>query len=280
MPNQEEIEYWNCEAGPRWRAMQQELDVFLAPITAVALRRACVGNGEHVVDIGCGCGETALRIARMVGAQGSVFGVDVSEPMLGRARERVMEEKLGNVRLELADAAAFPFEPRYDLIFSRFGVMFFDDPASAFANIRRAARPGGRLSFACWTAPKNNPWMLVPLQAATPFFPQAEKSEAPDPAAPGPFAFADEARVRAILDAAGFSSIEIERCEVELTLGADAAAAARFAVHVGPTARPYSLLDAPSQQRVREAIATALAPYASARGVALPSGVWTVSARS
>jgi SAM-dependent methyltransferase len=150
-PNAAQIAYWNSEAGPRWVAMQERMDALLAPLLHAALERARPEAGERVLDIGCGCGATLLELAGRIGSGGSVLGVDVSAPMLGRARERVQANALAHVRLTLSDAATHAFAPgAFNLAFSRFGVMFFDDPVGAFANIRTALAATGRLVFVCW----------------------------------------------------------------------------------------------------------------------------------
>ena len=145
-----------------------------------------------MLDIGCGCGATLLELAGRVGPTGSVAGIDISVPMLGRARERLREHMLTNIQVMQSDAATHAFTPgAFDLAFSRFGVMFFDEPVAAFANIRSALAASGRLAFACWAPPQDNPWLVVPLAVARPYLPPQPET---DPDAPGPFAFANPDR--------------------------------------------------------------------------------------
>jgi SAM-dependent methyltransferase len=142
--NQEQIRYWNEESGPKWVRLQQQLDSQLAPFSLAVLQQAGAKLGEHILDVGCGCGQTSLELAGRVGPQGSVIGLDISQPMLTRARERQKELAIANLEFIHADAQTYSFErERFDLIFSRFGVMFFDDPTAAFRNLRTAIRSNG-----------------------------------------------------------------------------------------------------------------------------------------
>ena len=186
--NAAQVAYWNDKAAVTWTALQDRLDAMFAPLTLRALDAASPKPGDHVVDIGCGCGATVLELASRVGPEGSVLGVDVSKPMAARARERIAAAKLGNAQIQVSDASVHNFEAgRADLLFSRFGVMFFADPSAAFTNLRRALRPGGRLLFAAWRPMAENSWFSVPLAAAADLLPPSPPLE---PDAPGPFAFA------------------------------------------------------------------------------------------
>src|SRR5713226_2335853 len=143
--NQEQIRYWNEESGPRWVKQQKRLDVQLDLLGLAAMHRAEVKPGERVLDVGCGCGQTSLELAERVGPSGSVLGIDISQPMLARARERQNERGITNLEFVHADAQTYQCErERFDLIFSRFGVMFFADPVAAFANLGKMLRPDGQ----------------------------------------------------------------------------------------------------------------------------------------
>src|SRR5262245_44830547 len=172
------------------------------------MERAAIRLGERVLDVGCGCGDTTLELARRVGREGSVVGIDVSTPMLERALESVRAAEFANVVLWNADAQMHTLPPAaFDLVYSRFGVMFFVDPAQAFTNLGRALRPGGRVSFVCWQALELNPWMAVPMAAAAREITFAAR---PGPEAPGPFSFADPDRVRRVLGKAGLADVTLE----------------------------------------------------------------------
>jgi ubiquinone/menaquinone biosynthesis C-methylase UbiE len=169
--NADQIAYWNGPGGQRWTDRQQAQDVMLAPVSDILIDRAKAKAGERIVDVGCGCGATSVALAQRVGPAGHVLGIDISAPMLARARQ--IQPAGLPVDFVLGDATVYPFDPAsVDLLFSRFGVMFFADPVLSFANMRRAMRPTGRLAFACWREPRENPWMMTPLQAVYKHVPQ------------------------------------------------------------------------------------------------------------
>jgi SAM-dependent methyltransferase len=278
--NAEQIAYWNDEAGARWAALHERTDAAFSLVTKTALDAANPQADEAVLDVGCGCGETVLELARRVGRSGSAVGVDVSKAMLDVAAERVQRDRAANVTLLLGDASTHPFdEGAFDLVFSRFGVMFFDAPVDAFANIKRSLRDGGRLTFICWRELSANPWFFVPLAAAKPFVaPQPPM----DPESPGPLAFADADRVRRILQQAGFTSIEVKRHDTMMRLsGPDGLeSAANFATQIGPVSRALAGADANVRSSVRSAILETLREHETPEGVFLAASVWIVSARA
>jgi SAM-dependent methyltransferase len=278
-PNAQQIEYWNRQAGPRWVSHQELLDAQIAPLGRLVMERAALARGERVLDVGCGCGDSTLELARRVGAAGAVLGVDLSAPMLERARERSRASDAANAAFLQADAQTHAFElASFDLLYSRFGVMFFADPPAAFANLRRALRPAGRLAFVCWQPLARNPWMLVPLGAAAK---HVELPPPPPPGAPGPFAFGDPDLVRAVLGRAGFADPDVEPVEAELSIGgADRDSTVEFLMGIGPAAA--SLRDASREQRARVAgaIREAIAPYATPDGVRMGGAAWIVRARA
>ena len=275
-PNAEQIEYWNRQAGPKWVSANAQLDDMLEPFGRAARERAKLAPGERVLDVGCGVGQTTLELARQVGPSGSVLGVDISTPMLERAQERARAAGLRNVRFENADAQTHAFTPNsVDVVFSRFGVMFFVDPIAAFTNLARALRPGGRVSFVCWQAMLENAWMRESLTAVLKHVPPPAPA---DPHAPGPFAFADAARVRGILERAGLRDVRHQPLTGNLSLGASLDEAAAFAVEIGPASR--LLKEAPEAKRAA-AIAElrkALEAHATRDGVALGYAAWLVRA--
>lgn len=277
--NQEQIRYWNEESGPRWVQQQKRLDAQLEQLGLAAMQRAGVKPGERVLDVGCGCGQTALELAERVGPHGSVLGIDISQPMLARAQERQHELGTANLTFLRADAQTYPFErERFDLIFSRFGIMFFDDPPAAFSNLRTALRSDGRLCFLCWQSLEKNEWVRVPLRAASQ---HVELPAPPAPGAPGPFAFADPDRVRRVLVAGGFTDVSFETYEAALSLGGATSVddAVEFMLEIGPIATLLRDADPSVRTRVAQAIREALIPYASRDGVSLGGTAWIVSAR-
>ena len=248
----------------------------LRPVSDRLMAAARVKPGERVIDVGCGCGATTIDFAARVRPEGEVLGLDVSEPMLARARERASLDL--PVRFVHADATVHDFALAWaDLIVSRFGVMFFADPGRSFANLRKGLRPGGRLVFACWREARQNPFFIVPLREALKHAPPLPEM---DPEAPGPFALADEARVRRILSEAGYADIVVTPHHLELDIavsrGLDAAVAAALAI--GPTTR---MLDRQSKA-VRDAAAAdirkALAAHVRGDRVPLGAAIWMVTA--
>lgn len=270
--NREQIEYWNGDAGNTWVEAQDRLDAMLAPISAALLERAAVTAGERVVDVGCGCGDTSIELARR-GAH--VWGIDISEPMLARANERGSGIK--NLAFSHKDAATADFTPDHTLLFSRFGVMFFADPPAAFQNMRSALAADGRLAFVCWQAPRENPWVAIAGRAVQPFLPEPEVE--PDPKAPGPFAFADADYVRGILDAAGYGAIELEPFRTTLHLADSLDDAIAFQGKVGPLSRALADLEGQQRADALAAAREALAGHVTDSGLDLGAACWIVTAR-
>lgn len=277
-PNSEQVRYWNETAPPRWLRQQAVLDTMLGPLGRRAIAMAAPAGGEQIIDVGCGCGDTTIELAQAVGAGGRVTGVDVSRAMLARARERAATAGLAQVELVEADAQTRTFAATHDLVFSRFGVMFFGDPIAAFSNLRRALRSGGRLVFVCWQALRENPWMEVPLAAAASVIPL---SAPPPPGAPGPLAFADADRVRGILERGGFTAVTIAPWSTTVVVsgGAGLAGAVDLLLDAGPLASALREADPAARPTVELAVRRALAPYEGADGVRLGAGVWLVTAR-
>jgi SAM-dependent methyltransferase len=278
--NAEQKSYWNEQAGPVWVAFQERLDRQIGPHGELAQAKLAAKPGERVLDLGCGCGDSSLALAVRVAPGGSVLGLDLSEPMLARARERAAAARLANVSFRAADVQTAALEAgAFDAAFSRFGVMFFADPAAAFRNVRSALRPGGRLAFACWRPVAENPWVTVPLAAAAPLL--SFPPPAP-PDAPGPFSFGEAARVQRILAAAGFSDVVIEPAELAMTPGGgDLDEAAETFLDVGPVSAVLREMkaDAALRERVRAAIRKAFEPHLRAGRVEIGSAIWLVQAR-
>ena len=270
-PNADMIEYWNGDGAKRWIAARDRMDRSMAAIHDALIAFAEPRRGERVLDIGCGCGTTTIELAKKTGVQ--ALGVDVSAPMVEVARERAGSA----ATFVVADASTYAFEPKFQLAFSRFGVMFFADPVAAFANIRRAVKPGGRLAFACWRALEHNAWAGAPLAAARPLLPATPR---PDPLAPGPFAFADGERVCRILGDAGFHDASVAAHGSTMWLGETLDAAVDEVLAIGPLARAAGELPEATRAQIRERVRAALEPFVAPDGVALPAAVWLAGARA
>jgi SAM-dependent methyltransferase len=273
--NQDQVEFWNGRVGLEWTVLQERMDACLSAIHATLMDFAAPRAGEAVLDIGCGTGTTSMGLAYAVGPLGRVNGIDISRTMLELARRR--GQGRANLTFMEADASQSSFKPEHDLLFSRFGVMFFDDPAAAFANIRMAAKPGGRIAFVCWRTPPENLWASAPVAAAKEFLPETPP---PDPLAPGPFAFADAGRIEAILGAGGFRDIDIRKFDRGMDMGCDLDRAAALTLRVGPLARAAAELDDATKARIAHAVKVALARFERADGtIAPPVACWLVGAR-
>lgn len=273
--NAQQAEYWNGPAGERWAALQESIDLHLGEITDALIRFAAPRPGERVLDVGCGCGTTTFLLALRVEPEGTVSGIDISVPMLNVARARAMAQN-ADIMFAEADASDYPFQPVFDLVFSRFGIMFFADPVAAFAHLRTALAPGGRLAFVCWRRFDENLWAWDAMQTAVHLLPPQEPA---DPFAPGPFAFADTARLRHVLESAGFSKIDIERFDGSVNMGASVEVAAAEALNVGPLARAATGLDEATRDKIRRAVAGAYERYLTPSGVMPPAACWLVRAK-
>jgi SAM-dependent methyltransferase len=276
--NQAQVEQWNSPVNLRWVTEQQRLDRVFDRLDDLGLAHAALQPGERVVDVGCGCGASSLRCAQLVGPSGSVLGVDVARAMLAHARERA--QGLPQLAFREADAAVYPFPGDADLVYSRLGVMFFGEPEAAFANLRRALRPGGRLCVVAWQRWDDNSWYQVPLRAASRVM---ELTPPAPPGAVGPQQLADADRFRAILRAGGFSEIALHPHDLSLQLSTTGLAdAADFALLAGPLARALfeRASDPALLAQVRAAVSEGLAPYASGQTVALGAAIWVATARA
>jgi len=272
--NEDQIKFWNEKAGQNWTILQARMDANMAAIGDAVLAFAQAKPGIAVLDVGCGTGFTSLALAR---AGAKVTGVDISKPMLGLARERAAKAGL-DISFVEADASIYSFAPEFDLIFSRFGVMFFDAPVAAFANMRTALKPGGRMAFICWRTSPENPWASAPLLAAKPFLPEQPP---PDPLAPGPFAFADAKRVEDILSRGGFSDIRIEKLDTVMTLGDDLGLAASQMLQIGPLSRAVGDVDDATRAAIARAVHGALAKFVRPDGEIAPAAAcWLVAAKA
>jgi ubiquinone/menaquinone biosynthesis C-methylase UbiE len=274
-PNDRGAAFWNSTMGHAWVSQQAVISDVFTSVTSVSLVAAAAKQGEYVIDIGCGPGDTLLAFARAVGPSGDALGVDVSVPMVEFARHRAAEAGLANVTCALADATTYAFEPgRVDLVYSRFGMMFFDDPIKAFTNIRSAMKMGGRLVFVCFRTMPESPWFCVPIEAARPHVPPQPPV---DPLAPGMFSLAREDRLRGVLTEAGFRDIALNATDVPIH-GKDTTQSMAFITQVGPL--PALLENASDEQRKRatEAARNALAAQIGANGRGLHVGLWLVSA--
>jgi SAM-dependent methyltransferase len=271
-------EFWNSKVGSLWLTNFEENERQTSPFGDVALDIASPTLGESVLDVGCGCGVTTLALGAAVGQSGRVLGIDLSVAMLARAEELKTSSELMNVDFRRADGQISQLgQRRYDLVFSRFGVMFFADATAAFANLRSTLRIGGRLVFVCWQVPSANPWMSLVNRAALKFF----ELEPPAHDAPGPFSLANPTRIRAVLTDAGFSDVEITS-EIRI-LKVAAGQSVDHWVHerllMGLAGQHYEGSPPIVQARARRTIAESVELFRVADSLELEGAAWIVKAR-
>ena len=233
--NSDQEEYWNSNAGKKWVEYQDELDRLLERVKDRLLQRSEIGPGERVVDIGCGTGATTMSVASLVGESGLALGVDISQTLLGCAKNRSSNISGGHIEYILADAQAWRFNAdSFDLVTSRFGMMFFADPVLAFKNMAVALREGGRMSFVSWANASANPWFAIPRDIA---IDQLGKPAPAPPTAPGPLAFASTDYVLNIMNEAGLETRSADVEQIDLLYSGSAEEAAHLASNVGPAMR-------------------------------------------
>jgi SAM-dependent methyltransferase len=276
-PNAEQKEFWARE-GEEWVRQAARYDSMNAKFGEAMLDAAALQPNENVLDVGCGNGASSLEAARRVQPDGSVLGVDLSAPMLELARHRAVEAGLANVEFVEHDAQVHVFaQGSFDVVISRFGVMFFENPEAAFANLARAVRPGGRLAMVVWEDILKSEWIVIPGAAA------AEHVGFPDfgpPGAPGPFALADRERVEKVLLGAGFSDVSLEAITRPMRVADDVDDFQAFITSL-ELVRDGMFAGKPENQ-VAAAIAAArdaVAPYAGPEGVVMNGTAWLITAR-
>lgn len=272
--------FWNDAGGRMWVNFQDIIEASMAPLGQEAMDVLTMVDGERVLDIGCGCGDTTFEIAQLIGPDGHVFGIDISEMIVAAAQKNIETTKQRNVSFECVDAQTYQFEMNaFDVIFSRFGVMFFDDPIAAFENIRKSLVPGGRMAFVCWQPVKAIEWISLPLEIVGNYVTLPEPSP---PGTPGGFSFGDANRVNHILSSAGFVDIVVERFDTKINIGVDLDEALNFLKHIGPAGTVLN--DPDIDSKTRENFCTdlrqRLEPYQTKQGVALGASTWIVTARN
>ncbi len=278
-PNSDQIEFWNGDGGRKFIKYQHALDVMIGPFGDAAMAKLEVQQGEVALDVGCGCGATTIELARQVGSRGEAVGVDISEIMLARAEDVAAHAEATNVFFEHADVETSPLHrDSFDIAFSRFGVMFFQNPVTAFSNIARVLHDKGRIGFACWQPIDKNPWLGLQMQAVLPFVDPPE----PMPAdAPGPFSLADPDRIRQVLSESGFTDINVDGFTPDIILGAthDLDDAVDFGLEMGPAGTLLEGADDGTIAKATAAVRSALAPHHGAEGVKVGAAAWIVTAR-
>ena len=266
--------YWNEEGGDKWVENIDFAESFMTPMSDRLIERIAAKKGEKILDVGCGGGITTLKLAALAGEGGGVLGVDVSRQIIDVAIKRA--EDSTNIEFQHSDAASTEFgENKFDLITSRFGVMFFDDPVAAFKNLHRSLKPTGRLVFLCWRTPQENPWMAEPAAATFQILPPP--AEKPGPTDPGPFSLGEAEHLTNVLQSAGFTNINLEPVDLSLPMSS-VDTAVGFLTRLGPAAD--ALKEASDDQRVEviAAIRSVMEKYSNVDGVLAPAATWIISA--
>ena len=278
LANAKQIEEWNGERGKRWLDQYAFVDRQLIAFGRRAMDQSALRPGERVLDIGCGTGETTLELARRVGPAGSALGVDISRLLLDSARDLARKAQAPNVSFEEGDAQTYRFAPAsFDLVFSRFGVMFFEDSDVAFRNLKAALRPGGRVVFVCWRSLQESEFFAIPMAAA---FRRLPPPAPMDPDAPGPGAFANPDRVRGILSRSGFTEIAIDPID-EKVGGSSLDETVGTLTRMGPAAALIGGAPPEVQQLIVADVRAALKPLERPDGtVFLGAAAWLAAARS
>ncbi|GIT32926.1 MAG: methyltransferase [Gammaproteobacteria bacterium] len=275
--NKNQKDFWSGKGGDIWVERQNVMDTMLSPLGEAALNKLNFNEEENVLDIGCGCGHTTLNIEKRIEPLGNVTGLDISEPMLERAKESAVEMSITNTSFKCVDVQTEDLGDQiYSAAFSRFGVMFFEDSIAAFKNINRSLISGGCLSFVCWQSPAVNPWQSLFIQEIKKFL----ELPSPPPRSPGPFAFMESEYVFSILEESKFQDINIEGYEAEVNMfsGRSLSDSVKDYISINPVVT--EMLRDSSEDQTTEIVNSAIeafSPYYSEKGLIFPSATWLVT---
>ncbi|MEA1013949.1 class I SAM-dependent methyltransferase [Sphingosinicella sp. LY1275] len=272
--NRAQAAHWNARAGRTWAELGDMLDGLFAPFVSLLVDE--IGERASVLDVGCGAGAVTLAAARQGGPARCCLGADISAPLVAAAKDRAVQAALSNAEFVQADAQTYPFAPAsFDAIVSRFGVMFFADPVAAFRNLKRAARPRAKLACVAWRSAEENPFMTTAERAAAALLPEWPRRAADGP---GQFAFADDARVRRILEHSGWQEIAIRPLDVTCTMKRQDLRT--YAQHMGPLGELLPNLDAAARAEVLRRVDAAFQPFVDSDAVRFTAACWMVTARA
>lgn len=274
------VQFWNEVLGPKFIRFKHILVDGLTQHSEAIFPSLPVRQGDRVLDVGCGFGDTAIKLAKLVGAQGEVTGIDCCDAFLNYARDDIEARGLANIRLVRGDAEIALPENQFDFVFSRFGTMFFANPVAGLRNMRKALRPGGRMVHIVWRDRADNPWLSLAKDIVLRFLPPP--GENAQTCGPGPFSMADEDTVRGMMSAAGYRDIEFRRVDAPVLIGADVADAIAFQLAIGPAGEVFREAGSAAEAK-RSEIESALAEVidlqkTSSQGIIMPSSSWVISA--
>ena len=276
--NIKQRQFWSGAGGDVWVNKQREMDIMLNPLGDRVIERLDLKSDAKIIDIGCGCGATTLEIAKKI-TQGEILGVDISEPMLDKAAETAREMSLSNISFEVKDVQVDVMPQNYfDVAFSRFGVMFFEDPFEAFKNIHSSLKEDGLLSFVCWQNASLNPWQSLSIQVIKEFL----DLPAPAPKSPGPFAFEDKTYLEDILRKSGFKGLEILDNQEDIIMfsGKSIREACEDYLTINPVVTEMLKNSKPElTEEILEALVIKFSNFHQNDGLLFPSATWIVTAK-
>jgi SAM-dependent methyltransferase len=280
-PRTEYVDFWNTILVPKFVRWRHILVDGLTLHSAKVFPSLEVHEGDQVVDAGCGFGDTAIQLARLVGPAGSVLAVDCCDGFLAYGRQDARAAGISNVTFLEADVQSYPFKPVHDFCFSRFGTQFFENPVAGLRNMRATLKPGGIMTMVVWRGIKDNPWLGLGKDVVLKYLPAP--SDNAMTCGPGPFSMADTAVVTRQLEIAGYTDIRFEQVDAELFVGNDTDDAVAFQLAIGPAGEVYREAGALGEQRhgeIAAALKAELAKYQRSNGIIMDSSSWKVSARN
>ncbi len=276
----EYVEFWNDTLAEKFDRFQTILMNGLSYHSRIPLEQLAVSPGSQILDVGCGWGDTAIELARKTGPRGEVLGLDCVEQFLEDARHRAQASGATNVHFVTADVERYPFEPEYDLCFSRFGMMFFEHPVVAMRNVHEALKPGGELMFIVWRDIEDNPWLGLPKQVVLDFLPPP--GEGARTCGPGPFSMANPDVVSQQLEIAGFENVQFERNDGPVEVGDSVENAMRFQLALGPAGEVFREAGEEAERQrpqIEQALRDVLAPFEQDGKIVIGSSSWIITAR-
>jgi ubiquinone/menaquinone biosynthesis C-methylase UbiE len=280
-PRNEYVDFWNTILVPKFVRWRHILVDGLTLHSAKIFPSLEVREGDQVVDAGCGFGDTAIQLARLVGPAGSVLAVDCCDGFLAYGRQDAKAAGISNVTFLEADVQSYPFKPVHDFCFSRFGTQFFENPVAGLRNMRATLKPGGTMTMVVWRGIKDNPWLGHAKDVVLKYLPPPGDNALT--CGPGPFSMADTGVVTKQLEIAGYKDIRFEQVDAELFVGNDVDDAVAFQLAIGPAGEVYREAGALGEQRhdeIAAALKAELAKYQRSNGIVMDSSSWKVSARN
>ena len=273
------VKFWNTVLAPKFIRFKHILVGGLTLHSEAIFPTLPVREGDRVLDVGCGFGDTAIKLARLVGTSGEVVGVDCCDAFLEIADKEVKASGFANIRLMRGDAEVSLPSDSFDFVFARFGTMFFANPVAGLRNMRRSLRPGGQMVHIVWRNRADNPWLSMARDVVLRFLPPP--GEDAQTCGPGPFSMSDESTVRAMMKAAGYVDVEFCRVDAPVLVGKDVTDAIDFQLAIGPAGEVFREAGAQAEQK-RPQIEAALAEAinrqkTSAEGIVMPSSSWVIS---